>query len=87
MRVTKSPVVHMHGLYRAEAVQPLQLLHGERVDGLQEGVVGELQGRVQGDRSVQGFAPHLGSELSRRHGKYPEKKTYERMSVVNKCNI
>lgn len=65
VRVPKSPVVHVHGLHRAQAVQPLQLVGGERVDGLQEGVVGELEGRVQGDRSVQGFAPHLDSDLCR----------------------
>lgn len=63
VRVTQSPVVHVHGLYGAQAVQPLQLVAGERVDRLQEGVVGELEGRVQRDRRVQGFASHLGSEV------------------------
>lgn len=79
----------MHGLHRAEAVQPLQLVSGESVDGLQEGVVGELEGWVQGDRSVQGFAPHLGSDLCRRHGDNPEgnKIKYKAMRVVFKYNI
>lgn len=63
VRIAQSPVVHVHGLHRAQAVQPLQLVRRERVDGLQEGVVGELQGWVQGDRSVQGFAPHVGSDF------------------------
>lgn len=71
VRVAKSPVVHVHGLHRAEPVQSLQLVSGESVDGLQEGVVGELEGRVQGDRSVQGFTPHLGSDLCRRHSEDP----------------
>lgn len=76
----------MHSLHSAEAVQPLQLVSGESVDGLQEGVVCELEGRVQGDRSVQGFAPHLGSDLCRRHGDNPgggKKNTnYKAISAV-----
>lgn len=44
--ITKSPVVHVHGLHSAEAVQTLQLVSGESVDCLQEGVVSELEGRV-----------------------------------------
>lgn len=32
--VTQSPVVHVHGLHGAEAVQPLELVSGESVDGL-----------------------------------------------------
>lgn len=52
VRVTKSPVVHVHGVHCAEAVQSVQLVSWESVDGLQEGVVGELQRRVHGDRSV-----------------------------------
>lgn len=66
--VTQSPVVHVHGLHRAEAVQPLELVSGESVDGLQEGVVCELEGRVEWDRSMQSFAPHFGSEDCRTHG-------------------
>lgn len=68
VRVAQSPVVHVHGLHCAEAVKPLQLVGGERVDGLQEGVVGELEGRVQRDRCVQGFAPHLASDACGRRG-------------------
>lgn len=52
-------MVHVHGLHRAEAVEPLQLIRRERVDCLQERVVSELQSRVQRDRSVQCFAPHV----------------------------
>ena len=68
VRVAQSPVVHVHGVHGAEAVQPLELLRGESVDGLQEGVVCQLEGRVQRDRSMQSFAPHFGSELCRKHG-------------------
>lgn len=83
VRVTKSPMVHVHGLHRTEAVQSLQLVSWESVDGLQEGVVCELEGRVQGDRSVQGFAPHLDSDLCRGHGENPGGgKKEKEMSVV-----
>lgn len=46
-RVAQSPVVHLHGLERAQAVQ---MIHGggERVERLQERVV-ELQRRVHRD--------------------------------------
>lgn len=54
------PVVHVHRVHGAEAVEALQVVHGrrERVDGLQEGVVGQLQRRVKRDRGRQRFAPH-----------------------------
>lgn len=64
VRVTQSPVVHVHGLHGTQAVQALQLVARERVDCLQEGVVGELERRVQWNRRVQGFASHLGSEVA-----------------------
>lgn len=59
--VPQRPVVHVHGLHSAEAVQALQVVHGggEGVHGLQEGVVGELQRRVERDRRRQGLAPHF----------------------------
>lgn len=69
--ITQSPVVHLHGLHRAEAVQSLQLVSRESVDGLQEGVVCELEGRVKWDRSVQSFAPHLDSDLCSTRGDNP----------------
>lgn len=55
-------MVHVHGLQRTEAIQSLQLVDGsgESVDSLQEGVVGQLEGRVQRDRRGQGFASHRG---------------------------
>lgn len=34
VRITKSPVVHLHGLHGAEAVQSRQLVSGKSVDGL-----------------------------------------------------
>lgn len=34
VRVTKSPVVHVHGLHRTQPVQSLQLVSRESVDGL-----------------------------------------------------
>ena len=62
MGITQRPLVHVHRLHRAEAVESLELVdgRGESVDSLQEGVVSELEGRVQGDRCRQCFAPHLG---------------------------
>ena len=61
-------MVHVHGLYRAEAVESLQLVHssGERVDCLEEGVVSQLERRMQWDWRGQSFAPHVGESL---HGK------------------
>lgn len=47
-RVAQGPVVHLHGLERAQAVQMVRG-GGERVERLQERVV-ELQRRVQRDR-------------------------------------
>lgn len=83
VRVAQSPVVHVHGVHGAQAVQALQLLGREAVDGLQEGVV-ELQRRVQGDRGVQGFAAHRGSELCTGHGhnlRRSTHRTYEGLLV------
>lgn len=59
--VAQCPVVHVHGLHGAESIQTLQLVHscGESVHSLEEGVVGELQGRVQWDGGWQCFASHL----------------------------
>lgn len=59
--VPQRPVVHVHGLHGAEPVQALQVVHGggEGVHGLQEGVVGELQRRVERDGRRQGLAPHF----------------------------
>lgn len=59
--VAQRPVVHVHGLHGAEPVQALQVVHGggEGVHGLQEGVVGELQRRVERDGRRQGLAPHF----------------------------
>lgn len=87
VRIAKSPVVHVHGLHRAETVKSLELVSGESVDGLQEGVVCELEGRVQWDRSVQGFAPHVDSDLCRRHGDNPEGRKPKTMSVACKCHV
>lgn len=49
----------MHGLHGAETVQALQVVHrgGEGVHGLQEGVIGELQRRVERNGRRQGLAP------------------------------
>lgn len=83
MWIAKSPVVHVHGLHRAEAVQSLQLVSGESVDGLQEGIVCELEGWVQGDRSMQGFTPHFGSDLCRGSAGNPEKnRKHKAMSAM-----
>lgn len=59
--VPQRPVVHVHGLHGAETVQALQVVHrgGEGVHGLQEGVIGELQRRVERDGRRQGLAPHF----------------------------
>lgn len=59
--VPQSPVVHVHGLHGAETVQALQVVHrgGEGVHGLQEGVIGELQRRVERNGRRQGLAPHF----------------------------
>lgn len=59
--VAQCPVVHVHGLHGAESVQTLQLVHscGEGVHSLEEGVVSELQGRVQRDGGWQSLASHL----------------------------
>ena len=59
--VSQSPVVHVHGLHRAETVQALQVVYcgGEGVHSLQEGVIGELQRGVERDGRGQGLAPHF----------------------------
>lgn len=59
--IPQRPVVHVHGLYRAETVQALQVVHcgRESIHGLQEGVIGELQRRVERDGRWQGLAPHF----------------------------
>ena len=59
--VPQSPVVHVHGLHGAETVQALQVVHRGRegVHGLQEGVIGELQRRVERNGRRQGLAPHF----------------------------
>lgn len=59
--VPQRPVVHVHGLHGAETVQALQVVHrgGEGVHRLQEGVIGELQRRVERDGRRQGLAPHF----------------------------
>lgn len=51
VRISQSPVVHVHALNRTEPVESLQMIdgRGESVDRLQERVV-ELQGRVKRDR-------------------------------------
>lgn len=62
-RVAQRPLVQVHGVQRAEAVQVGQVVRGHRgqaVYRLEKGVVGELQGGVDGHWCGQGFAAHGG---------------------------
>lgn len=81
--VPQRPVVHVHGLHRAEPVQALQVVHcgREGVHGLQEGVIGELQRRVQGDGRRQGLAPHFSGFCSGRRELPLSSRTLRRVGV------
>lgn len=63
-RVAQRPLVQVHSVQRTETVQVGQVVRGHRgqaVHCLKEGVVGELQGWMDGHRRWQGFAAHCGS--------------------------
>lgn len=58
--VAERPVVKLDGVEGAEAVDALKMVcwHLETRGALDEGAVGQLEGRVQRDRSWQSLAAH-----------------------------
>lgn len=59
-RVAQGPLVEVDGVQGAEAIDARDLVRGqlEAIGGLEEGVVGQLQGGVEGDRGWKSFAAH-----------------------------
>lgn len=61
--VAQSPLVQVHGVQGTEAIEVGEVVGwhgGQPVECLQEGVVGELQGRMDGHWGRQGFTSHGG---------------------------
>lgn len=59
-RVAQGPLMEVDGMQGAEAIDARDLVRGqlEAIGGLEEGVVGQLQGGVEGDRGWKSFAAH-----------------------------
>lgn len=63
-RVAQSPLVQVHGVQGTEAIEVGEVVGGhggQPVERLQEGVVGQLEGRMDRHWGRQGFTSHGGS--------------------------
>lgn len=65
--VAQCPLVKVNRMQSTETIEVGQMVRRycwKAIEGLQEGVIGELQGGVNGHRSRQGLATHDGKERS-----------------------